>query len=339
MSSSTAPPPVPPRRPASTRIDRPALPPRPLARAASHRKPVPALLPEETGPNSQTPSPPVASLQAARDRTSTISPAAPIVPPRPYRLTPDRPLPSHEKDGGFFALGDTSIETYQSDRGAGRPHHPQSRQRRRRYWIIGAVGLLVLVVIVAVVATILARRGDGKSSSSPNTDHGGHPLSIEDGGVDIGDPGDIAIYGSGSSDHFVLQMNRSTVVSRFDPIVSPGQVSSHVHRFYGSALVDEIRRNASEATVLSNCSTTPVQDDHSLYWAPQLYYRSPDNGSFALIPIRYHAAYYFQKAPTGQAIHPFPDNYNIVAGNPYRREVDPEDMSVYLSLLNCLCRD
>lgn len=187
--------------------------------------------------------------------------------------------------------------------------------------------MLVLIIIVAVVAAVTTRdSGRGGSNGLANTDNGGHPLSIEDGGVDIGQPGDIAKYGTGSSDHFVLQMNRSTLVGRFDSIVSPGQVSSHVHRFYGSSLVDEVLRNATDASARGNCSTTPVQDDKSLYWVPQLYYRSPDNGSLAMVPIRYHAAYYFQKAPTGQPIHPFPDNYNVVAGNPFRREVDPNDM-------------
>jgi hypothetical protein len=144
--------------------------------------------------------------------------------------------------------------------------------------------------------------------------------------VDIGKPGDIAKYGSGSTDHFVIQVNRSSLVTRLDPIVSPGKLSSHVYRFYGSSFVDENLHNASQIVNLARCSTTAVQEDKSIYWVPQVYHRSLDNGTFTMVPIRYHAAYYFQKAPTGEPIHPFPDNYNIVAGNPFRREVDSSDM-------------
>jgi hypothetical protein len=199
--------------------------------------------------------------------------------------------------------------------------YPESKRGKRWCWIIAA-GIILIAIVVGVIAYFVTH---GSESSPPNTDNGGHPLAIKDGGVDIGKPGDIATYGTGSTDHFVIQVNRSTVVTRLDPIVSPGQLSAHVHRFYGSSFVDENLHTASEMANLANCSTTAVQDDKSVYWVPQLYHRSL-NGSFSMIPIRYHAAYYFQKAPTGVHLHPFPDNYNIVAGDPFRREVDPTDM-------------
>ena len=246
------------------------------------------------------------------------------LPPRPesYLLTPAAPL--HPKE-------DDIVPTYHDipdGRGNSKRGFVSGQPRRRKRWwfIIGGLVLLILVIIVTVMAAVVSSQRPRDAEKSANTDNGGHPLAVEDGGVDIGQPGDIARYGTGSSDHFVLQMNRSTVVSRFDPIVSPGRVSSHVHRFYGTSLVDEVRRNASEAVALGKCSTTPVQENHSQYWVPQLYWRSPENGSYTMVPLRCHAAYYFQKAPTGETIRPFPDNYNVVAGNPFRREVDPNDM-------------
>lgn len=199
---------------------------------------------------------------------------------------------------------------------------PRSKRGKRWCWIITVV-IGILVVIIVAVASFVVR--NTKSSSSESGD-GGHPLSIANGGVDIGKPGDIAKYGSGSTDHFVIQVNRSSLVTRLDPIVSPGKLSAHVHRFYGSSFVDENLHNASEMVNLAKCSTTAVQDDKSIYWVPQLYHRSLDNGTFTMVPIRYHAAYYFQKAPTGQTIYPFPENYNIVAGDPFRRKVDTNDL-------------
>lgn len=331
MSHPGKPPALPPRRPHSISSASTSTQPRPLrpvARAPSKRKPVPVLDPNDLVSASQTPSPVarspnVSTTNVANDHHHVH---APSLPPRPqsYQLSPALPTFHHDKESTTTTYHHVPLS------GGGTPRRgfvSGEERRRKRWWIIGGVILLLVVIIIAVVAAVVSKRGGkGGKSSVANTDNGGHPLSIEDGGVDIGQPGDIARYGSGSSDHFVLQMDRSTVVSRFDPIVTPGRVSSHVHRFYGSSLVDEVRRNTSEAITLGKCSTTPVQEDYSQYWVPQLYWRSPDNGSFTMVPIRYHAAYYFQKAPTGETIHPFPDNYNVVAGNPFRREVDPNDM-------------
>lgn len=323
--ATVMPPSLPPRRPRSGASQKPPVPPRPVVRAPSRRKPVPAHHDLSTSQSSASVLVPVASPDD--DHANSVQPS-PSLPPRSYQLKPELPPINHEKNDGVTAYSSPP-------RTPGRGHRQlgfvSRNQRNRRWWITGGIALLLIIIIVVVVAVVVSRKGSTPSTSStPNNDNGGNPLSIEDGGVDIGQPGDIAHYGPGSSDHFVLQMNRSTLVSRFDPIVSPGQVSSHVHRFYGTSLVDEIRRNASEASSLGQCSTTPVQEDHSQYWVPQLYSRSAINGSLTMLPIRYHAAYYFQKAPTGQPIHPFPDNYNIVAGNPFRRQVDPEDMCVIL---------
>lgn len=287
--SSIMPPPIdqtsrPPATPS-----RPPLPPRPVARSTSRRKPVPVLSPFEQN-----------EIQTSPSSTSTPSP--PRLPPRTYQLQP-----------AILAEKPQVIGFQKKKR---RPY-PESKRGKRWFWvIIGSI--LLLIIVIAIVAALVTRK------SKANTDNGGHPLSKADGGVDIGQPGDIAKYGSGSTDHFRIQVNRSTVVTRLDPIVSPGKLSAHVHRFYGSSLVDEQLHNASEMTTLAQCSTTAVQDDKSIYWVPQLYHQS--NGSFTMIPIRFHAAYYFQKALTGVHLHPFPDNYNIVAGNPFRREVDPTDM-------------
>ena len=332
MSHSNTPPALPPRRPQSissaSTSTQPPIPPRPLARAASKRKPVPVHDPNDLITASQTSSPVARSPNVSTTNVANDHHLihAPSLPPRPgaYQLNPALPTFHHNKESTTTTYHHAPV----SGRGDPRRGFVSGEKRRKKRWlIIGGLMILLIVIIVAVVAATVSK-GSGKrgKSTSLNTDNGGHPLSIEDGGVDIGQPGDIARYGPGSSDHFVLQMDRSTVVSRFDPIVAPGKVSSHVHRFYGSSLADEVRRNASEAITLGKCSTTPVQDDHSQYWVPQLYWHSPDNGSFTMVPIRYHAAYYFQKAPTGETIHPFPDNYNVVAGNPFRREVDPNDM-------------
>lgn len=51
---------------------------------------------------------------------------------------------------------------------------------------------------------------------------------------------------------------------------------------------------------------------------PQIYHRF-SNGTYLAVPVRQASVYYFQKAPSKAKIYPYPDNYNIVVGNPNRR--------------------
>lgn len=237
----------------------------------------------------------------------------PTLPPRPREINP-QPPPLPPRLLPFQSVISEKLPGFQQKERS-RKCYPGSRRGKLWFWNLLLALLIILAIVIAVLAKTLlpdhaAAAGDG-----------GHPLPISRGGVKIGRPGDIPRFGEGSTDHFVLQINRSSVVTRLDPIVSPGGVGSHVHRFHGSSYITQNRINATEMQSLAKCSTVQVQDDKSAYWVAQLYYRYP-NGSFQLVPIDYHAVYYFQKAPTGVPIYPFPDNYNLVAGNPYRRVAD-----------------
>jgi len=280
---------------------RPPLPPRPVARSTSKRKPVPPLVPVEESHLS-----PTSTLSPPQDPALIHAQAyhpTPSLPPRPHRNAPNY----HQPNEKSVTPSKKKWKLY-------------PRSTRGRIWLFVTIVAIILFIVAVALIVWSTRRKE-----SSNNDNGGHPLSRADGGIDIGEPGDIAKYGTGSTDHLVLQVNRSTVVTRLDPIVSPGKLSAHVHRFYGSSFVDEKLHNASEMVNLAQCSTTAVQDDKSIYWVPQLYHRAL-NGSLSMVPIRNHAAYYFQKAPTGVHLHPFPDNYNMVAGDPYRRVKDPTDV-------------
>ena len=118
--------------------------------------------------------------------------------------------------------------------------------------------------------------------------------------------------------------NRSIVVTRLDPIVDPDNVSGHIHRVHGGSIFTPNLINASQVQIESNCSTVEVQADKSVYWTPQLYYRYP-NGSFMAYSQKSTTVYYFMKAPTGTTIYPFPDNYNMLTGDPARRFANLSD--------------
>lgn len=71
------------------------------------------------------------------------------------------------------------------------------------------------------------------------------------------------------------------VEERIDPIVSPGEVSGHVHQVAGgNGFGFEMTYADARA---SDCSSCPITQDLSNYWTPALYYHA-QNGSFIRVP-------------------------------------------------------
>ena len=70
------------------------------------------------------------------------------------------------------------------------------------------------------------------------------------------------------------------VHERADPIVSPGQVSSHAHTVMGANGFG-FSMDFQQARA-STCSTCRVTADRSNYWVPSLYYQA-QNGSFSSV--------------------------------------------------------
>ncbi|OCF42518.1 hypothetical protein I317_03634 [Kwoniella heveanensis CBS 569] len=317
----------------------PPLPPRPTP--AGKRKPVPSY-------------PANGSLESPVPRSN-----APPLPPRggegqqrqsqTYTLTAAAPTYVDENIVDQSRLPPPPVTNEKNGNGYG-PYPPRKREKwwypsttrgRRWWWGILLSLILAIAIVIAVVAVVFTRKHNNSSDSGLDDDDspdagnagvstgntavsGGHPLSIADGGVNIGKPGDIAKFGKYSTDHFVMTTNRSIAVTRLDPIVNPNAPASHLHRIHGSSYFTANLTTATDMQKLANCTTTVVQDDKSAYWVAQLYYQYP-NGSMITVPLDRTSLYYFQKAPTGVPIYPFPDNYNLVAGNPMRRAINYTD--------------
>ncbi|KAF9884824.1 hypothetical protein FE257_001240 [Aspergillus nanangensis] len=98
------------------------------------------------------------------------------------------------------------------------------------------------------------------------------------------------------------------MLKNIDPIVFPGQYTSHMHSFFGS---DAINVNTTTSAELrKGCSSTGNPNDFSAYWIPALYH--VDNGNYTPItPMRF-SAYYVE---IEKAEIPYPENYKDVAGN------------------------
>ncbi|KAI1336495.1 hypothetical protein F5Y15DRAFT_418803 [Xylariaceae sp. FL0016] len=78
-----------------------------------------------------------------------------------------------------------------------------------------------------------------------------------------------------------LPCSSPVVVERADPIVWPGQVSTHAHTIMGSNAFNFTM--SYDLTQTATCSTCKPREDRSSYWVPNLYYHA-ENGSF--IPVK-----------------------------------------------------
>jgi hypothetical protein len=70
----------------------------------------------------------------------------------------------------------------------------------------------------------------------------------------------------------------------------------------------------------STCTTLPVQNDHSVYWQPQLYHYNPTDETYQAVPS--YAAIYYLRRPDGDKLEAFPNDLKMVAGDAMRHTND-----------------
>ncbi|KAJ5177190.1 uncharacterized protein N7482_003067 [Penicillium canariense] len=105
-----------------------------------------------------------------------------------------------------------------------------------------------------------------------------------------------------------------TGVARLDPIVDPGEISSHVHSIHGGG---NFGMSSDMQTLReSSCTSCAVTQDLSAYWTPALYFMHT-NGSAELVEeVGGMLAYYLLY---GEDITAFPSGFRMLAGNPLQR--------------------
>ncbi|KAI4222666.1 MAG: hypothetical protein L6R36_005974 [Xanthoria steineri] len=99
--------------------------------------------------------------------------------------------------------------------------------------------------------------------------------------------------------------------SRIDPIINPGSLSGHVHKFAGASNINA--QSTYDSLLQAPCSTCEIQDDKSAYWTPSLYYQH-SNGSFEEVPNNGMAVYYLGRGDN-QTLVPFPPGFRMVSGD------------------------
>ncbi|KAF3082925.1 hypothetical protein TWF102_001017 [Orbilia oligospora] len=104
---------------------------------------------------------------------------------------------------------------------------------------------------------------------------------------------------------------------RLDPIVNPGGVAGHMHSIFGGNAFTDLMPG-DYASAHSTCTTANVKNDHSNYWVPSLYFKSPEDGTLYPVELFYAKVYYFFEA-TNDDIKPFPKGFRMRAGDPTLR--------------------
>ncbi|KAK6526601.1 hypothetical protein TWF694_005183 [Orbilia ellipsospora] len=99
---------------------------------------------------------------------------------------------------------------------------------------------------------------------------------------------------------------------RLDPIVNPGVTAAHMHSVFGGSNFGASM--PGDYATKASCTTANVKNDHSNYWVPSLYFRSPENGTLYPVELFYAKVYYFFEA-TNDYIKPFPPGFRMLAGD------------------------
>ncbi|KAK3381260.1 hypothetical protein B0H63DRAFT_434647 [Podospora didyma] len=127
------------------------------------------------------------------------------------------------------------------------------------------------------------------------------------------------------------------VIERTDPLVTPGlNPSPHTHQIVGGNSFNVTMDPKSlDPPSASTCTTCTYSEDFSNYWTASLYFRSPENGSYRMVPQRTNfegldgirhpdgggiTIYYMTPFGGGnQKVTAFPPGFRMIAGNPELR--------------------
>ncbi|TEB24315.1 hypothetical protein FA13DRAFT_1766064 [Coprinellus micaceus] len=133
--------------------------------------------------------------------------------------------------------------------------------------------------------------------------------------------------------HALLRFGCSQLVTqRFDPLVTPGIVSPHVHQIIGGNAFNLSMDPSLDVPSIATCTTCRFKEDKSNYWTAVMYFKHT-NGSYIRVPqIPNHfigstdggmTVYYVQ--PGGQKVTAFPKGFRMITGDPSIRLSDPSD--------------
>lgn len=116
-------------------------------------------------------------------------------------------------------------------------------------------------------------------------------------------------------------------LARLDPLVSPGEVSQHVHAIHGSSGFSEDA--TYEDLVRANCTSCAVTQDKSVYWHPSVLFQDASTGEFEAVDQRggMLAYYLLYSNPGEKSVKAFPQGFRMIAGDSLRRNYSLGDVN------------
>ncbi|KAK3723128.1 hypothetical protein LTR37_001851 [Vermiconidia calcicola] len=139
------------------------------------------------------------------------------------------------------------------------------------------------------------------------------------------------LFSYGAAQQFVMYTpgGDDTSVQRADPIISPGELSQHVHQIFGadgfSPSLSYESLQESSCTTVGDAQGNGNAADLSSYWHPALYMEAKDGSGYIKVPTGGHK-FYYKNAGSGKAREPFefPHGFQMIAGNPFMRGPDAD---------------
>ncbi|KAJ2918466.1 hypothetical protein MD484_g1941, partial [Candolleomyces efflorescens] len=132
--------------------------------------------------------------------------------------------------------------------------------------------------------------------------------------------------------YWLMGLGDAITKERIDPIVNPGEVSGHTHIVFGGSNFGF--SVTTQKLVESECTSVPIAEDKSNYWAPLLYFQWA-NGSFTSVDGGAVAYYLFPDKPGTTTA--FPPDFRMLSGSPRKRTYDPNDYAQ--QAIDFLCLD
>lgn len=132
--------------------------------------------------------------------------------------------------------------------------------------------------------------------------------------------------------YWLMGLGDAITKERIDPIVNPGEVSGHTHIVFGGSNFGF--SVTTQKLLESECTSVPIAEDKSNYWAPLLYFQWA-NGSFSSVDGGAVAYYLFPDKPGTTTA--FPPDFRMLSGNPRKRTYDASNFAQ--QAIDFLCLD
>lgn len=153
----------------------------------------------------------------------------------------------------------------------------------------------------------------------------------------------IAFAATAAAQQFVLYASGDESASqRADPIITPGELSGHVHDFLGAgSFAPSLSYEALQDT---DCTTVGAADgtgnsqDNSVYWHPAMYAKKKDGSGYVKIKTVSHKMYYRKPAAKKYAEpFEFPEGFRMIAGDPFRRAANTDTSTNSQDITQWIC--